>query len=431
MSLLLTLAVLAQAPAAKAPRTISVEDGVHLALLHSPGLHAVQLRADSAEDQSRSVRGRMLPGIYLSDEHQHYSEAFDIAFGPASFVARGQNVNTFVAAASQPVLGLLHLFQDKAGLDELALAAHEGEHITEDAITEAVQTGYLRYFEGKASEEVATASIAQLDEQRQVMEARVKAGAATTADLLRLEVAIANARQQLIVSKTQEQITYSALLIAMGFSAEDSDVTLLEPTALEDKVLPAVTEVEAQQRAAANRPEVFRARYEQRAAEHQSTSKFFLLLPEANLEAGYVHLFGQAFAPADSYYVGFKATWNIWEWGASWFQRQAAQRNAEAAADVREDQERQVKTEASSRLSTYRSAHSAVEVAQTAIASAEEAWRVTQALLKAGTATTTDLLDSQSALTQAKLNLVRARYQEAVAKVGVERAMGRPHGDVQ
>jgi outer membrane protein TolC len=217
----------------------------------------------------------------------------------------------------------------------------------------------------------------------------------------------------------------------MGFSAEDTDVTLLEPTALEDKVMPAVTEVEAQQRAAANRPEVFRARYEQRAAEHQSTSKFFLLLPEANLEAGYVHLFGQAFAPADSYYVGFKATWNIWEWGASWFQRQAAQRNAEAAADLREDQERQVKTEASSRLSTYRSAHSAVEVAQTAIASAEEAWRVTQALLKAGTATTTDLLDSQSALTQAKLNLVRARYQEAVAKVGVERAMGRPHGEVQ
>jgi outer membrane protein TolC len=122
--------------------------------------------------------------------------------------------------------------------------------------------------------------------------------------------------------------------------------------------------------------------------------------------------------------VGFKASWPIWEWGASWYQRQAAVNNADAAAEARNDQIRSVKSEASARHAALRSSKAAVEVAQSTIASAEEAWRVTQALVKAGSATTTDLLDAQSALTQAKLNLVRATYQQAVAGVALTRALG-------
>ena len=38
--------------------------------------------------------------------------------------------------------------------------------------------------------------------------------------------------------------------------------------------------------------------------------------------------------------------------------------------------------------------------------------------------TTTDLLDAQSALTQSKLNLVRSKYQQAIARVQLRRAMG-------
>jgi len=429
---LLALVLTASPATPDSSRTIDVETAVRLALDRSPGLNAVRFRAEAVEDQARSVRGRMLPSINLQDEDQRYSDKFAIKFDlgipgapVASLVARELNTNTFVAAATQPVLGLLHLYQDKVGLDDAAAAAHQGEAITRDAIIEGVQTGYLRYFEAKAAADVATSSISQLDEQHQVTEARVKAGAATTADLLRVEVAAANAKQQRIAAETQEQIAYSALLLAMGFDAEDGDVVLLEPVALEKAAASGLSEREAQAQAAVGRPEVERARLEQSAAEHQATAKLFALLPEANLQAAYLHVYGQGpFAPPDSLYVGFKASWPIWEWGASWYQRQAAARNADAAAQARAEQVRTVKAEASSRHAALRSSKAAVEVSRTAIASAEEAWRVTQALVKAGAATTTDLLDAQSALTQAKLNLVRATYQQAVAGVALTRALG-------
>ena len=70
-------------------------------------------------------------------------------------------------------------------------------------------------------------------------------------------------------------------------------------------------------------------------------------------------------------------------------------------------------------------AASANSVAQQAITSAQEAYRVTDAQVQAGTATTTDLLEAQSALTQARLNSLRAQYQLAIARVNLRRAMGR------
>ena len=49
---------------------------------------------------------------------------------------------------------------------------------------------------------------------------------------------------------------------------------------------------------------------------------------------------------------------------------------------------------------------------------------MTNALVQAGSATTTDLLDSQSALTTARLNLTRAQYELALSHVAVTRASG-------
>ena len=67
---------------------------------------------------------------------------------------------------------------------------------------------------------------------------------------------------------------------------------------------------------------------------------------------------------------------------------------------------------------------SALETGRTAIGSAEEAYRVTTVLLAAGSANTTDLLDAQSALTQARLNFARARYEYALARLSLARALG-------
>jgi outer membrane protein len=159
-------------------------------------------------------------------------------------------------------------------------------------------------------------------------------------------------------------------------------------------------------------------------AHHAEKARLFSLLPEVDLEGAFIRTDGSIFNPANAGFFGVKASWAIFEFGASYYaQRAAAEQTAAAESDA-ENEKRMVAVEVSTDLAQTRSSAAAVEVAQQTIASAVEAYRVMQALLKAGSATTTDLLDAEAALTQARLNLTRARYQQAVAVVALNRSLG-------
>lgn len=143
-----------------------------------------------------------------------------------------------------------------------------------------------------------------------------------------------------------------------------------------------------------------------------------------NLEGGYLHVSGQIFAPVDSAFIGVKAEWLVWDWGAKYFGSRAAARQASAAESQANEVRRLVQLDVAAKLSNLRAAAAALDAAHTGIASAEEAYRVTAAQVSAGSASTTDLLDAHSALTQARLNFARARYAQAIASVSLSRAVG-------
>lgn len=408
---------------------ITVEDAVKRALELSPALQALKARRDASADQTRAVRGQLLPSVAVQEELQHYNGPFSVAFtipgAPASpmFTARDQNTNTFALALRQPLVGLLHLSQDfvAAGRAEDALEAQvvAAEH----TLTEQVQTAYLRLFEARAARDVAQSSQALLGEQLVVANARVLAGTSTSADVLRVEVARANMQQQELQAKVQESAAKTALLTMLELP--NDAVEFVEPVALEAAGgQPAPSTTDATRLAEARRPEFTQATRQAESAEALARSRLFSLLPEVDAEAAYINVQGQAFAQKDSMFVGVKATWPVWVWGAQWYAHRAAVHQAEAARLLVADTRRQVRVEVSGRIDQLEAATAAIDVARKALESATEAFRVTSELVKAGSGTTTDLLDSQSALTQARLNLVRAKYQQAIARVQLERATG-------
>ena len=415
--LLLTLLAAAQAGS----RTITVDEAVQLATARGSTVAAARARGEAARAGADSLRGRMLFGVRVNDEQQHYDSPFTIALLPGvpGVTVRNTNTNTFSVGAEQPLLGLLRLSQEHGALSAQADAAEESIKAAGNAVREQVQAGFLRLFEARALAETARSSQQQLADHVTAAKAKERAGAGTAADVLRVQVAVANARQQELQAVAQEETARAGLLIAIGLSPTDSSVDFAEPTALENEALAAQDQGGAIQHAFEQRPEVSAARLLSHAADLHQRSALFSLLPELNLEAGYAHIHGSLLAPVDSAFVGLVASWNVFEWGGTWYQRKAAA----AAAEAQGTQDR-IGFEVSSMLSQLRAAGSALDVGQATIASAEEAFRVTEAGVRAGMATTTDVLDAQSALTQARLNLVRARYELALARVGLRAATG-------
>jgi len=411
------------------PRLLTVEEATAEALAQSARSAAARARADAAQDAARSLRGRMLPGLRLSDEqdryHQPWIVAFDVGIKPVpQLKARELDTNTFSAEVEQPLLGLARLSQDQASLASVADAAQQDARGVEQDLREEVVTGILRLFEARALAGTAAASRQQLAQELEVMQARLRTGVATTADVLRVEVALAGAHQQEIQAQAQERSTRALLLAVLGRPQDDPGIDFAPPPLDEVPAEQAPEPRAALDLALARRPELASARFSAASARQRARARAFSLLPELDLEASYVHISGQSLAPVDSAYVGLKASWNAFQWGADYFDQRAAQERATAADAEQEATRRRIEAEVSVRLSQLEAAASAVAVARTTIASAEEAYRVTQALVQAGSATTTDLLDAQSALTQARLDLVRARYELAISKAQLERAEG-------
>jgi outer membrane protein len=443
-----------------AQERMTVEQAVELALKQNLRLLSVEKRAGATHDVALSQGARLLPSVHLSEEYQHWDcpAAFSLAdfaggakcesdilnapptagpnlaaftpeqrmqlgalFGSGPVIARKQDTNSFVASIDQPLLGLLHTGYDFAAQRANAKATDAGVQVSRAAIVQAVRTAYLQLFEAQAMEQIAAASVNELEEQTKVARARLKAGVITNADLLRVQVAEANARQQQIAARTAGMVTKANLLDALGMRPSDP-VEFTEPTTLlqlSEQPLPDLAG--ATSHAEAKRPEIAQADFGRRSADHTRTARYLSLLPEVDAEGAYVRTDGQLFAPGNQWFVGVRANWAIWEWGATFFQARAAGHQAAAAALDLENEKRVVAVEVQNALAQAQAAAVSVDVARAAISSAQEAYRVEQALLQAGSATTTDLLDAQSALTTARLNLARAQYELAIQRVALSR----------
>ncbi len=431
-ALVVTTAV---ATAEAAPRTLTIDDAVALALKTSPRLAAARARAESGDALASSAGRRMLPSIHVSDEAQYWDKPFSIPFGmdamgnPIVFTVRDQKTNTFSAAGDQPLLGLLRANDERAALDEQSAADRAQVAAGEADLRANVETLFLRVFEARALEEIAAASVRDLSEQVTVAKARLASGVITNADLLRIEVAVANAQQQALEARSQQQTSRAQLMAALGVGpAEAAELTLVEPTERLNRARDAKAPGTLQMllpEATRRRPELAQQAHLVLAAQRQRSARGFALLPDIDLEAGYVRTDGQKFAPPNQAFVGLKANWAIWEWGASELQRKAAAIQADAAERDRDALERQIESELTASLAQGDAARGAVGSAEKAVASAEEAFRVTDAAVKAGTQTTTDLLQSQAELTQARLNLTRAQYELVLSDVALARATGK------
>jgi outer membrane protein len=420
---------LSAAPFAQAsPRALTIDDAVALALRTNPHLASARQRAEAGDIDAASAGRRMLPSVHVSDEAQYWNGPFAVPFGTMSFTVRDQKTNTFVASADQPLLGLFRANEERETLSEQSAADRAQIATTEADLRQTVETHFLHVFEAQALEQIASSSVHELSDQVTVAKARLASGVITQADLLRIEVAVANAEQQALEAHSQGATARAQLFAAIGLAPADAaELTLIAPEARLASVRAKGTSPSLETlmpQARERRPELLQQARLILAADRQVGARTYSLLPDIDLEGAYLRADGQPFSPKNSGYVGLKANWAIWEWGASDLQRKAAAVQADAARRDQEMLARQIEAELGASLAQGDAARGAVGTAEKAVASAEEAYRVTDAALKAGTATTTDLLESQSALSQARLNLTRAQYELVLSDVALEHATG-------
>jgi outer membrane protein TolC len=126
-----------------------------------------------------------------------------------------------------------------------------------------------------------------------------------------------------------------------------------------------------------------------------------------------------------SWDIGINVRWSLFDGGRVRAEAAEAAANRRAVEARLRDFDDVVQVELRQRLAEVKSAFAAIEAAVTGVGAATEARRVIAERFSAGVATNTDVLNAQTVLLEAELDVTRARANAALAGARLERALGR------
>lgn len=266
---------------------------------------------------------------------------------------------------------------------------------------------------------VETAELAVKDAEKHLKDAETayRTGIGVKSDYLRAKVYLEDAREKLVEAKSNYEIAKRALAVAMGLMPSsdievDGELTYKPFNFDLDELIRTAVD---------RRPELkeLAVRLEQaKDMEKLAKSDF---MPS-------IAAFGDYFVAADtapwnkensSWVFGLQATFNVFDGGIKF---QKLRRSRLAKLKVQEYMERAKKGvafEVSKAYYRFLEARQRLELAKAAVKSAEESLRIVEKRYRNGLATITELLDTQTALNEARSNYVAALslYRMAVADV--------------
>jgi outer membrane protein len=243
-------------------------------------------------------------------------------------------------------------------------------------------------------------------------------GTRPKSDVTRAEVDVANARVDLIRARNAERIARVALNTAMGITAST-------PTQIQDNLIyRAVTLDPAQLLSVAQRqrPEARQARLRVDQADALARRTVRDFFPDITGTGTY----GASRTDMNEIWdITFALTWTLYDGGNRIARYREAKANWDSAKSNVKATELDISRDVEQAQINVTEANERIGAAQTAVASAQENFRLAQGRFDAGVGTILELTDAQLALTQSQNTEAQALADYQIALAQLDRAVGR------
>lgn len=450
-----------------APGGLTSDAAAERAVSTAPSLERVRAAVAVAEAGSRRAWLGVLPRLDLSARYTRLSNVdqggltgggpvdlsgiavtIDSVTDPAArelfnfFLAQSQALANFEfpvilnqyalrASVSYPVsdlfLTILPAYRATNHFAEAERTRGEAERRT---VALSAREAFFSFARARGASVVAASAVQQVEAHRAQVEALVNAGVAARVDLMRVDAQLASARVGVARAQGGAAIAGHALRMLLHLPAEaevsvGEDLTQPPPPVtasraeLLSRALAEREELRAMDRLVAGREGLVSVTSGQRFPHLAVAANFDLANPN------------QRIFPQNE---EFRGTWDV-SAVLSWSPNDLLSGNAgmssaeaelvQARAD-RDALRDGVRFEVDRAYEGYLTAQAALEAAQMGIDAAEETWRVRSEQLDAGTAVTSDMIDSEAEVTRSRLDLLDALIDLHVAHARLRRAAVLP-----
>jgi len=302
----------------------------------------------------------------------------------------------------------------------------EKEQLSADAVKQDVAFQVLRLYldvqRSEAQYKAAEKAVSEAQEHRRLAAVRSQAGTGLRSDELRARTHLSSAEQQLITALNDRILTKMQLGITVGLKdGEKADIaeplTRLARPPQPDELTRAALE---------NRNDLRRTRVELEKADASLKLARSGYLPAIDAFASYqLNAKDVPFgADNDAWMTGVNLKWNIFEGFRTNRERDRATAERSAAAQMLEGKTKDIRFQVQESFLRREEMGKRLEVARHALLDAEETVRLLSRRFENSLATMVELLDAQTALNQARANLVDTEANYALAGGRVYYAAG-------
>ena len=406
---------------------LTLSDCLTLAQERSLSVLGAEVEVEAAQYRVKAARAAFYPVISTSYGYAMVQPIATMDLGYTE-VSLGERDNfAWEIALSQPIFTGFALSAAKK-LEELGLEIGQIEvDLARLDLALQVKRAYFNVLLAEKGRTVAQQAVRLLEAQVETVQSFYDVGLIPKNDLLQAQVQLADQRLTLTMATGGQRLAMAALNTLLRRPVEDElgveDILEVEPIRPDFQTSLGL--------ALRRRPEVKQVLKAIEAAEETVRLAKAGLYPTAALAASYerkspgltTNLFDDS-SEYETTTISLGLSWDVWTWGKVKHQVSAKKAGILKARYTLDQVKELIALEVKEALLNLASAEEKIGVARLAVLQAEEAFRMSEERFKEQVATSTEVLDAQTSLTNAQRNYYATLYDYHLAMSAFKRALG-------
>ena len=403
----------------------TLEKSVNEAIVNNWGVKTKEQKIDEAVYGKKKARSDLLPRFSTTYTYRREGEVLGIP--DTDFVFGSKDNYQWQGTITQPLFtgfALTSAYElAKLGID---LSNMELELEKLDIALKAKEA-YFNILKADKAVEVAQSAVESLQSHLKVAQNFYDVGMIPVNDLLKAEVELANADQNLIKARNGARLSRASFNIVLS-KPIDSPVNVED---IQDYTIEPVDFVKFYDQALLKRPEIRSIDINDLQIDQQiklAKSKYYpeIALTYNYTKAGDSPTFNGSSSLLDtnSWQAIASLSWNLWNWGSDHYSVRQKEMNKQQLVNTKKSIEDGIKLELKNAILNLEETEKRIPAAKKAVEQGEENLRVSNERYKAQVTTSTEVLDAQTLLTQARVNYYSALYDHHLAKAALLRAIG-------
>jgi outer membrane protein TolC len=405
----------------------TLDESIKAALENNWSVKAKEEKVLESEYAERSAKAGFYPEFSTSYNYTRVNEVTKVKMAGRGTLEFGdKNSFQWRGTVTQPLFTGFALTSAhelaKLGIDQSKVAVE----LAKLDLALQVKEAYFNILGADKAVEVAKSAVESLESHLTVAKNFYDVGMIPINDMLKAEVELANAQHSYIKAQNGAKLARLSFNVLLSTSADESfdveDILIYTPETPDfngclEKALKARPEIKA--------IDLTGSQIDQQI--NLAKSKYY---PEAALTYNYIKagdtpaVSGSDFQKANSWQATLGLSWTFWDWAKTKSSVRQTESQKLQLEKTRKTLEDGITLELKSAILNLKEAEQKIPTAKKAVNQAEENLRVSEERYKAQVTTSTEVLDAQTLLSQARMNYYSALYDHNLAKAGLLRAVG-------